>query len=377
MERLKMPPLRIGFIGCGNVLSAYWDQAEKMAARGEAEVVAACGRSAQRELVVDRLGVRQYVTDYSELLRSPDVDLVVVLTPPSSHFEITRAALVAGKHVLAEKPLAMTLPEADELVELSGRGPGLFAPAPFTLLSPTYQAIARHIRSGDIGRPCLARGRYGWSGPWWGEWFYRAGGGPLFDLAVYNITSLTGWLGPVQRVTAMTGTAIAERVVNGKHLRVAVEDNAQVLLDFGEACLAVVTSGFTMQQYRSPALEVYGTEGTLQMLGDDWDPDGYEFWHNPAGCWQVYKETSPDWPWTDGLSHLVECVRTGARPIITAEHARHVLEVILAAQASARDGTVKDVRSRFKPPEFPDPLDREPVHLVHDRTRAELGHTDS
>jgi predicted dehydrogenase len=150
-----------------------------------------------------------------------------------------------------------------------------------------------------------------------------------------------------------------------------------VLLDFGEACLAVVTSGFTMQQYRSPALEVYGTEGTLQMLGDDWDPDGYEFWHNPAGCWQVYKETSPDWPWTDGLSHLVECVRTGARPIITAEHARHVLEVILAAQASARDGTVKDVRSRFKPPEFPDPLDREPVHLVHDRTRAELGHTDS
>jgi predicted dehydrogenase len=144
-----------------------------------------------------------------------------------------------------------------------------------------------------------------------------------------------------------------------------------VLLDFGEACFAVVTSGFTMQQYRSPALEVYGTEGTLQMLGDDWDPDGYEYWHNPAGCWQVYKEEVPDWPWSDGLSHLVECVRSGARPIVTAQHARHVLEVTLAAQASARDGTVKEVRSRFERPEFPDPGHREPVHLVHDRTRTE------
>ena len=216
-----------------------------------------------------------------------------MLTPTPTHFEITRAALLAGKHVLSEKPLAMTLAEADELVELAARGPGVFVPAPFTLLSPTYQAIARRIRRGDIGKPCSARGRYGWSGPWWGEWFYRPGGGPLFDLACYNITSLTGWLGPVERVTAMTGTAVPERVVNGKPVPVEVEDNAQVLLDFGGACFGVVTSGFTMQQYRSPALEVYGTDGTLQMLGDDWDPDGYEFWHNPAGCWQVFKETGP------------------------------------------------------------------------------------
>lgn len=367
-----MDLIRIGFVGCGNVLSAYWAEAQKLAARGEADVVVACGRESQRELIVDRLGVRRFVSDYHELVTSADVDLVVVLTPPPTHFEITRAALLAGKHVLSEKPMAMTLAEADELVELAARGPGLFAPAPFTHLSPTYQAIARRIRRGDIGKPCLARGRYGWSGPWWGEWFYRAGGGPLFDLACYNITSLTGWLGAVERVTALAGTAIPERVVNGKPLPVMVEDNVQVLLDFGGACFGVVTSGFTIQQYRSPAVEVYGTEGTLQMLGDDWDPDGYEYWHNAAACWQVFKESAPDWPWTDGLRHLVDCVRTGARPIITAEHARHVLEVTLAAQASARDGTVKILHSRFDPPEFPDPERGVPAHLVHDRTRTEF-----
>ncbi|MBX9579889.1 MAG: Gfo/Idh/MocA family oxidoreductase [Gemmataceae bacterium] len=368
-----MNPVRVAIVGCGNVLSAYWAECQKLAARGEAVVVAACGRPAQRDLVVDRLGVRRFVTDHRELVEAPDVDLVVVLTPAPTHFEITRAALLAGKHVLAEKPLATTLAEADELVELAARGPGLLMPAPFTPLSPTYRAIADRIRRGDTGRPCLARGRYGWSGPWWGEWFYRPGGGPVFDLACYNVTSLTGWLGPVERVTAMTGAAIPERLVNGKPLPVGVEDTAQVLLDFGGACFGVVTSGFTMQQYRSPALEVYGTEGTVQMLGDDWDPDGYELWRNAAGCWQVFKETQPDWPWADGLRHLVECVRTGAKPVVTPEHARHVLEVMLAAHESGRDGAAKVVRSRFDPPAVGGPDPDEAAHRVHDRTRQEFG----
>jgi predicted dehydrogenase len=222
---------------------------------------------------------------------------------------------------------------------------------------------------------CSARGRYGWSGPWWNAWFYRPGGGPLFDLAVYNFTTLSGWLGPVRRVMAMTGVAVPQREVNGRPLPVEVEDNAQVLLDFGDACFAVVTSGFTIQQYRCPALELYGTDGTIQMLGDDWDPDGYELWQNSAGCWQVYKETDADWPWTDGLRHLVDCVRRGTKPLVTAEHAFHVLEVVLQARASGRDGTAKPVQSQFDPPELPEAGPAEAAHLIHDRTRKELtGH---
>ncbi len=369
-----MNPVRIGIVGCGNVLSAYWPQAQQLSLRGEAEVVAACGRPAQRDLVVGQLGVRNFVLDHRELLAMPDVDLVLVLTPTPSHFEISRAALLAGKHVVSEKPLAMTLDEAAELVELARRGPGLFVPAPFTVLSPTYQTIARRIRRGDIGKVGSARGRYGWSGPWWNEWFYRPGGGPLLDLAVYNLTSLTGWLGPARRVTAMAGIAIPRREVNGKTIAVETEDNVHVLLDFGDACFAVVTSGFVMQQYRCPALEVYGTEGTIQMLGDDWDPDGYEMWQNRVGAWQVFKETDVNWPWTDGLRHAVECVRTGARPLVTPEHALHVLEVMLQALASGRDGQARPVQSRFTPPAFAETEPAEAAHLLHDRTRKEFSH---
>src|SRR4029079_14988178 len=96
------------------------------------------------------------------------------------------------------------------------------------------------------------------------------GGGPLFDLAVYNVTSLTGWLGPVRRVAAFAGTAVPERMVAGRAVAVEIEDNAQMLLDFGDAAFATVTSSFTMQQYRDATLELYGSHGTIRLHGDDW-----------------------------------------------------------------------------------------------------------
>jgi predicted dehydrogenase len=167
----------------------------------------------------------------------------------------------------------------------------------------------------------------------------------------------------------MTGVAIPEREINGRKIRVEAEDNAQVLLDFGQGAFTVVTSGFTLQQYRTPALEVYGTTGTIQMLGDDWDPDGYELWQNRVGAWQVFKETDPDWHWTDGLRHLVECIQDGTEPLVTPEHAYHVLEIMLKAQQSGREGRALPIESRFEPAVFAEEGGEEPAHLVHDRTR--------
>ena len=89
------------------------------------------------------------------------------------------------------------------------------------------------------------------------------------------------------------------------------EDNGQLLLDHGDGVLSSVTAGFTMQQARSPALEVYGAEGTVQMLGDDWAPQGYDLWTRPVRAWRYYKDLDPGWLWTDGLRHVVECIRDG------------------------------------------------------------------
>jgi predicted dehydrogenase len=361
--------VRIGVVGCGNVLEVgYMPLIERLRARGLAELVMACDRRAElSQVVTERYGVPAFTIDYQELVESPTVDLVVVLTSMPQHAPVSTAALQAGKHVLVEKPLATTLEGGLELVELAKRSPGYLVPAPHVILSPTYQTIARRIRRGDIGKPLLARARYGWTGPSWGKWFYQKGGGALFDLGVYNLTSLTGLLGPVRRVSAMAGVAIPQRIVDDELIEVESEDNAHVLLDFGEAVFGVVTTGFTMQQYRSPCLEVYGSRGTIQMLGDDWDPEGYELWQNELGAWQVYAETDPGWPWAAGLEHLVECIRHGRRPLITPEHACHVLEIMLAAQEAGHDGRSHSLETTFEPPEFAEPAPGRPTYLVADR----------
>ncbi len=366
-------PIRIGIIGYGSVAAGpYTNQIRRMQQAGyPVEVVQVCDvREERRQMVLERLGVRNFTHDYKDVLENDAVDLVLVLTSMREHGPLAKAALEAGKHVLVEKPMAVDLETAAELVELSKRSKGLLVCAPHVILSPTYQAIWRRVHSGELGKIRLARAFYGWAGPSWGQWFYRPGGGALFDLGVYNVVSLTGLLGPAKRVTALAGTTIAERVVDGELIQVEAVDNAHVLIDFGEGVYAVVTTGFTIQKYRCPAIELYGDRGTIQMMGDDWDPDGYELWLNDVGAWQIYEETDPNWPWTDGLRHLVECIQTGARPIIQPEHAYHALEIMLAAEAAGRDGQAREITSTFTPPRFfSQEQGRKAVHLIHDRTQ--------
>jgi len=297
------------------------------------------------------------------VIEDPDVDVVLVLTSMNEHGPLTRAALAAGKHVLVEKPMATSLEEAAGLLELSRTSPGLLVCAPHILLSPTFRAIHGAARRGEIGRLLNGRARYGWAGPDWGEWFYRPGGGSLFDLGVYNVTSLCALFGPARRVTAMVGVAIPERVVHGEAMRVEADDNAQVVLDFGEGRFASVTTGFTMQKYRSPAIELYGSEGTIQLLGDDWAPEGWELWRNDEGAWRVHPESDPHWQWTEGLRHLVDCVESGRPTVTRPEHAYHALETMLAAQAAGRDGATRTIESGFPDPVYAD----EWVAAEHDR----------
>jgi predicted dehydrogenase len=281
------------------------------------------------------------------------------------------AALAARKHVLVEKPLALSLPEARRLLAAAKRARRHLLCAPFVTLSPTFSFIRHRLAAGDIGKVCLARARYGWAGPDWSEWFYQRGGGPIFDLAVYNITTLTALLGPARRVAAMTGIAQPLRKVRHRTIRAQVEDNAQITLEFGRNVFATVTSGFTMQKYRSPGIELYGTEGTLQMLGDDWAPDGYEIWRNEIGAWQVVGETDPHWQWTQGLVHLVDCLLRGQRPAVHPEHALHVLEIMLAAQRAGRTGRAQQIHSRFRmPPLQFDASKGTNAHRIHNRPSA-------
>jgi predicted dehydrogenase len=362
-------PVRLGVIGLGSVSSKYLRLADQLRCRGEVELIVACDVNEERCYdVSEKYGFSEFTRDYEKILGHADVDLVVILAPMQVHGQYAREALTAGKHVLVEKPMATTLDEAAKLVEMAKTSKGMLMCAPHIILSETYQAIWRRLRAGDIGAPYLARALYGWAGPWWGKWFYETGGGPTFDLGVYNVTSLTGLLGPAKRVTAMAGTAIPERIVEDERITVKTEDNLQLLMDFGNSVFGVVTTGFTIQQYRTPAIEIYGSSGTIQMMGDDWDPEGYELWQNQVGAWQVFGETDPAWPWTDGLRHMVECIQAGVKPRNTPEHAYHVTEIMIRALESGRDGQARMIDSTFPPLNFDTQEQAGAAHLAHDRS---------
>jgi predicted dehydrogenase len=342
--------IRIGIVGCGSVSEHYMNTARPLVASGAAEIVAVCDtREARRAFAQANYGAQRVTGDFEEVVASDDIDLVLVLTSMNEHGPIARAALQAGKHVLVEKPMATDLPTARELVALAASTGRILMPAPHVVLSPTFDAMAARIDAGDIGKVLAARAIYGWSGPEWGRWFYQKGGGPIFDLGVYNITTLTGWLGPAKRVMAMTGQAIPERIVEGEPMQIETEDNAHILLDFGGGVLASVFTGFTIQDKTAPALEIYGSAGVIQMRGDDWHPNGYEILAGEGG-FQTVPETAPDWQWTDGLSHLVDCLRTGRTPRVTAAHGFHVLEIMLKAMQSGEEGRALPLESTFEKP---------------------------
>jgi predicted dehydrogenase len=123
-----------------------------------------------------------------------------------------------------------------------------------------------------------------------------------------------------------------------------------------------------MQRYRSPAIELYGDEGTIQLLGDDWAPEGWELWRNDEGAWCVHPESDPHWQWTAGLRHLVDCVEQGRKPVSRPEHAYHALEVVLAAQAAGADGVARTIESDFPDVVYDeDWIETEAAQRAHDR----------
>jgi predicted dehydrogenase len=373
---MKTPqkPVRIGVIGCGSVASGpYTGIIEQMRFHGHAEVVVACDIVAEKaKRLAANHGITRVTRNAEDVINADDVDITLITTSMNEHGPLAMAALKAGKHVLVEKPMSTDLKEAGELVKLSKKSRGHLICAPHIVLSRTYQEMWRRIKRGEIGTPFNARARYGWHpGPWWGQWFFQKGGGALFDLGVYNVTALSGLLGSAKRVTAMTGVAVPTRKVEGKMMKTVAEDNAHVLIDYGNSVFAVVTTGFTMPSYRSPCIEIYGSGGVIQMLGDDWAPEGLEQFNPKTDSWQVQGNMDHGWSWTDGLRHLVDCIRNNKTPITKPEHAYHALEIMLAAQAAGADGQAREIKSNFPALDFAEKSGKKSKEAKHDRTRKE------
>lgn len=358
----------VGFIGAGNVLPAYLQVLDRLVPRGLAVEGPVCARdeNAWPELRRRRPAIRLVST--AEAVLDSDVDVVVVLTPPDTHSELAARVLESGKHVLVEKPLAGSRAAAEVIAERAGElGLHLLA-APFVQLAPTFRALWTMVADGAIGHAHSARGLYGNAGSHWASWYHTGGVGPFAELGVYNVKSLTALLGAVVEVQAAEASAVRERMIDGRLVADLDPDVVHALLRHSEGALSVVTASQAVQRYRRPALEVYGTEGTANLLGDDWDPQGLEVWRNEAGRWEVYEPIEPTWLWADGLRELVLAVREERRPLADIEHDLHVLDVISAVKTAALERAAVRVESDFEPPALRWEVPMDSTHL-HDHTR--------
>ena len=324
------------------------------------EVVSLCDIKPER---AQRQGERFKITNthphIDAMLAAEPFDFLIDLTDMQVHEQINRRALEAGKHVWSEKPIANTLAAGQELLRLAkGKGVRLWG-APITVQSPQFAFMARTLASGKLGRIAAAHAFYGHEGPDWSSFFYEKLGGSMPDLAVYNLTSLTGLLGPVKHVTAMLSIVTPEREITGKgRIRVTEEDNAMVLMDHGNGVISHVQSGFNYfnpnghdgRNEQRHTIQITGSKGYLGLVGYDWEPLGVDLGTADQPKLERHATDAQGYIWQQGAALAAECLVTGKELLVTPEQALHVLELITAARESSATGRRIALTSTFNWP---------------------------
>lgn len=364
----------MGIVGCGDV-ARRWYLPGLAAIAESVEVVAACdsdAAAAQRAVAAVRPWSPNATafTDLGAMLEDAAPDAVYNLTPAPAHAGVTLASLGAGVHVFSEKPLAGSLADGDALIEAATERKLLLLCAPASAISPRFRWLKQLVDDEVHGRLTLAVAHHADPGPAsWREYtgdptvFYQPGVGPLVDHGIYRLHELTYLMGPVMRVQAMGAIGIPTRAVRGGPLRgrtieVTTPDHLLINLEFADGRLAQLLASFGTASTRAPWLELHFTRATLSFAPDtQYDPEAPADLYLDDGTLDAREgwvgteshpspsEVQPLVP--SGAIHFVSCLRGEAEPVLTAEHARHVLEVIDGVDASVADGQSHAMTTSF------------------------------
>ncbi|MEX0330688.1 MAG: Gfo/Idh/MocA family oxidoreductase [Puniceicoccaceae bacterium] len=351
-------PVGVAIVGCGNIADRYAAQINSyphVKLLGTQDI----DRSRAEKLATDFSG--KVYDSIEELLADDAVEVVVNLTIHHVHEAIIRQCLEAGKHVHTEKPLALNSEAAWGLVELADQLGLRLSSAPTTWLGEAQQAVWRKIKEGAIGQPRIAYAEVNWGrieswhpnpGP-----FYAVG--PVFDVAVYPLTLLTAFFGPVKRVIAGGGVLYPDRLTKeGKPFTVESPDWTAAVVEFASGMTARVTASFYVTGTTTQSgMEIHGDNGMVRM--DRWD-----VFESPAyvasketgdQTWKLVPDSypAPGIEFARGLSDLAHAIRENRPHLTTGAHAAHVVEIAEAILTSIRESRPVEVdATRFRPAEL-------------------------
>lgn len=351
--------VRVAVIGCGSVSTKYLPY---LMQTEHVEVVALCDRRFDRaQAAAAEHGVGDAYSHIDKLLAGTRFDMLVNLTDMQEHEHLNVQAVTAGRHVWSEKPMANTVEAGQELLALAEKKGVRIWGAPTVVDSPQFRFMAQTLASGTLGRVCAAHASYGHTGPGWSAFFYETGGGSMPDLGVYNLTTLTGLLGPAKGVTAMTSIVTPTRTVQDKgEITVTAEDNAMVLIDHGEGVISHTQCGFNYFTPREHGhdrkdhhtIVLHGTQGCMAMAGYDWEPLGVDVATQDKPTFERHATDRKGYVWQNGASLASAALLGGSEPPFRPEHALHVVEIMSAARTAPKTGQRVPIRSTFKWPVY-------------------------
>ncbi|MBY5402943.1 MULTISPECIES: Gfo/Idh/MocA family protein [Rhizobium] len=354
--------LRIGVVGCGNISLAYMRNAPlfsgvEIIACADLNADAAKRRAAEFDL---------RAADVDSLIDDKSIDLILNLTIPAAHFDVSMRALSAGKHVFTEKPLGVTAAEGRSLVDAAAVKGLMLGSAPDTFLGAAGRHARRQMEAGAIGKPVtgtafmMGRGMEHWHPD--PSFYYQAGAGPLMDMGPYYLTMMVNLMGPIRRVQAVATSGQEERLITaegpkqGTTFKVGTPTSVLSLLEFD--CGATITFGTSWDVFRhsNHPIELHGTEGSLRLP----DPDnfgGSVALSSRGAPWQE-TDTSGElfgavnWPIAApdranyrmlGLADLARAIIEGRAPRASGDLALHVLEVMEAILRAGETGTAQTI----------------------------------
>lgn len=299
-----------------------------------------------------------------EILKDPEIEIIVNLTIPDAHTAVNMRILEAGKHAYCEKPFAVERGEAERVMDFAKKCKLRSGSAPDTFLGAGLQTCRKLIDDGWIGTPVagtafmMCHGHESWHpSP---AFYYLKGGGPMMDMGPYYLTALVNMLGPVKRICCSAGKSFSERVGSnknqGRKFQVEVPTHYSGTLDFQSGAMINLVMSFDVWSHSHHPIEIYGTQGSLKVP----DPNtfgGVILLKRPD--YQDWKEIPLVYSYSEntrgiGVADMACAIRSGRPHRCSGELAYHVLDVMLAfAESSEKNRHIEIKSSCGRPDALP------------------------
>jgi predicted dehydrogenase len=357
-------PLQVGIVGAGVISAAY------LKTKFPQFKITCCSdvQVTQAELRAREFGIAAVTTE--AILADPTIDIVLNLTTPKYHAEVTGTALRARKHVYSEKPLSISTGEAESLLSTAATSRVRIGCAPDTFLGGAQQTGRKLLDEGTIGSPIGGTAFFMSGGPesWHPnpEFFYQKGAGPVFDMGPYYLTTLVNLLGPIKRVWSAGRTTLPQRTIGsgprkGTSFPVSVLSYLSAILEFHSGPIVTFVASFDVPAYNHPFIEIYGTEGTLQLPDPNYFGGPVRLNRNKHWVDVSHSHGYGDGNYRGiGLADLVAGLWSGTPHRASAELAFHVLEVMEAIVETAGSGQAYLIRSSCDRPRALRPVSHVP-----------------